>query len=360
VRELPDGTVVQLATVEHDPISTPTGDLPAGLLRSRILTPDDYTFTPKGELITTTISGDVRDSSFHFTTDVSGGRELSSMRPIITINTSHFDPMSWANVPIPTDINEIKDAYFNLSYMRQGATWFEGMTLNIGLRDIEPITTAEGFDTYKLIGTVSYSDFEFDWSIYIGARPSSDGNTAYAIIQHGTGRFYSTFRAELKSGTGRIDLVNVMLTGGLSKNTFLTGLKHKVDFTQPLEDDVVVDIWADITTTIGTPQNFEKYSHFIDAHRLIIDRPRTVDGTGYRSVGVAGREQSEAISSRVRLALSKESLTFLTRRLLWGDEFDYLAFFGATSLEVTLDAVRIEVISRTTGLEDVRDVITNV
>jgi len=350
--------------------------LPEGLLRSRLLTPNDYTFTPQGHLVLTSKTGrlaldnasdDLIYSPFQLRSpqygmSVWGRREgMDEDHPVVTAEFSH--QLSYYNtwreeiVGIPTDATDIQNIIFNIREINMGVGYeAEARSINV-----EPFTAESGFETFRI-----YGDFEIDfsesggdlvtvaYSIIIGARPDRSGNKAAILFEECCCLPASSgVRFEITSGTGSLHVMSFGIqAASAATNTFVSTLQHALEFNEPLQPGDTVNLIADITTK-KTDTEQERSVTITQP----IERPMMLQGRLIRDESsIFVEEQHDGWSGSARAhgfrttELFKNKIVINTGLWQWGTDSDlpYSQMFGETdTVTQTLDIHRLEVISRT-------------
>ena len=248
--------------------------LPEGLLRSRILTPDDYTFTPQSKLLLISRTGhataenasDTRTHErFHLRNSQygqpgwNGDGGMDEDHSVVTAEFSQnvlcHSTWNWQDIGIPTTATDIQKISFSIYSMD---SWIrcEAEARSI---HVEPFTAESGFETFRV-----YGDFEVDftesggglntvaYSIVIGARPNRSGDNATPLFEGGCccrGGANSGVRFEKTSGTDRIAVADFGIQAAIAAtNTFVNAAQHVLEFNEPLQPGDTATLIADITT----------------------------------------------------------------------------------------------------------------
>ena len=246
--------------------------LPEGLLRSRLLTPDDYTFTPQGKLVLTTKTGHaavdnasnartherfyLRNSQYGqpgWNGDGGMDEDHSVVTAEFSQNVTCRSTWNQQVVGIPTTATDIQKISFGI---RTLDTWNRHDAKAKSIH-VEPFTAESGFETFRI-----YGDFEIDftesggglntvaYSIIIGARPNRSGDNATLLFEECCCHIANSgVRFEMTSGTDRIAVVDFGIQAAVAAtNTFVSATQHVLELNEPLQPGDTVTLIADITT----------------------------------------------------------------------------------------------------------------
>ena len=349
--------------------------LPAGVLKSRILTADDYTVEPSGAFRTETIKSDAFDSAseengthvpfwledFRYGAFRAGNsRDLTVSHPIVTcvMHNAASNSNTWRveDLAIPTNAADISNIVF------EGYTWnWTHIPTSTKTIHVEPYT-AEGFHTFRVFGEFEADMREFGgdlnviaYSIVIGARQNREGTAAAILFSCCCGEGVSGVRFELLSGTGEFMIQGIGMEAAAAENTFAQARRHFIAFKEPLAKGDRLSISALATTTRRRSEvlgESEERSTIISQPiaREFLRQGQTVQDSSFiktteRSGGNVWRNDMNGIRM---LTLSSEGLAIETGfidRDWWGH---YGGGFGdGTETTWDIDIEEIEVISRT-------------
>ena len=360
--------------------------LPDGLLKSRILTADEYTVEPGGVFRTETIKSVAFDGTemwedgctrnrFRFfhglygnpaAWDEGGATTITPAYPVITHLFGHAamrdrDTWEWGEIAIPSDAADIENIVFDMGGY--------GNLVSARTIQVEPLI-ADGFHTFRIFG-----EFEVDarvyggdlnvvaYSIIIGARPNRDGTSASLLSLDAPGccnSILSGVRFELLSGAGDLMIDHIGMAAAAAENTFVRSRKHFIAFKEPLEKDDRVSISAKITTTKHRAQSTDGGPHVNSivtiAQPIVRDFLRQGHAvqdsslvTVTESSDLEWWEDGKWGEQGLRiLSLSSEGLTIETgvaHQNEWSPYANRFRARGATTWDI--DITEIEVISRT-------------
>lgn len=349
--------------------------LPEGLLRSRVLAPDDYTITPQGnhllrEIVgfaVNSIEGEETHNIIYFgdlqygSLFWSGWDGINSKYPVATAIFSHDsqDLNDWrsAFVGIPADVEEIQALEFHVENEFTGTS----VAVQATTVAIESFTTESGFDTFRV-----YGEFEVNltrqggdmntiaYSMIVGARPSRRGDTGETLFAFDH-YAQSGARFELISGSDTIAVLGFGIKTDGATNRFVQAIQHVIEFNEPLQPGDTVNFSADVTTvksnfswTSGDDPNYSiTTTQPIDRQWMTTGR-RTRDETAVVSTECFfGQIKGISNQGFRETELFEDKITIRTGLTSAGTDYCYGQWLAAGTTVETLDIHHLEVISRT-------------
>ena len=247
--------------------------LPQGVLKSRMLNPEEYTVEVKGVFQTRTIASEAFDNTqvdedpefFMFSLeefrygdhswwwDVKG--ELTKEYPVAVgqMRQTMFG-RTWEGkeVAIPQNALDISKIKFS-GWGPAGTVWTFADSIYV-----EPYVV-EGFQTHRVFGEFTHNKGSEDesrvaYSIIVGARPNRQGDGARVLYAQEDCcnhlEIWSGVRFELLEGPGGFGIGGIgMQTLAPAENTFVESRRHLIEFDTVLEEGDMLNIWASIRGT---------------------------------------------------------------------------------------------------------------
>jgi len=360
VREVINANFDSLNSGKLDKVAT------GGVLTSRILSSDDYTFDPKSIIKYHTISSPafnqippgVNANGFTLVDRMYGAMIsgnsgfINTGTPVTIAAILHRDLNSGRTFAIPTDMDAIHRVTFTVFNESFSPTTAEGTILSI-----EPFTTNEGFGTYRINGVFeavfASSVNVVEFSLYIGAMPTRENDSA---VTSPTIQGVATSRILFRhaSGNNSIFVNQLNLDVNAATNRFVSGRAHHLFFDAPIRDTDTISLHADITTKLsgfppelGFGDGMITIKHGIDSAGVVIGRSTAIPTTANIELlvqGVVG--ESINFPGFATVALSRDGIVIGTgANDLGGVGYPMYAMM-ATEIAVEFEICKLEVISR--------------
>ena len=235
------------------------------ILTSKFLTPEDY--TTEMAFCTQTICSDEISAKIGFNTIRYGRWWDFDDFPVQVITFSHVNRSIHPHqlFAIPTDPSNIKAISFNMT-----DRFWRHIDHRVTLSDVEPFTTVEGFNSYKIMGKLLLFsvdpmaivpptlDTVFDFAICLGFRLSGHNPTRGYVLHPEDGYPESSMYFKRIHGSKNMIIHQAHILGGSGTNTLPLEMMHRITLSKPLSEGERINAVIRFPVTVTSPDLVNK------------------------------------------------------------------------------------------------------